>query len=46
MLSPSAQEVQPSRSSRGSIQGGEQVSITYGTLNIASLWELKNRKID
>ena len=46
MLSPSAQEIRPSGSGCGSIQGGEVAGVIYETLNTASLWELKNRKID
>ena len=40
---PPAQEIRPFRSRRGSVQGGEQISVVYRALDTASLWKLEAR---
>ena len=41
LLAPSAQEIRPSSSGHGFVQGGKEVGIIYETLNVAPLWKLK-----
>jgi hypothetical protein len=45
MLSPPpAQEIRPSGYGRGSVQGGEEITVIDRALGTASLWKLNTRK--